>query len=276
MDFLSTQVIFFSISPLSALLPLSNPPLLNLHLYSMFPTEDVILLLNHPPTPAFIFTPLLFLWSSISRPPPSISPCSLHVFPQLSIPHPASLSCIMVLLSCIFNAFMFKKRLLMVILNAQIIHFVHPLYAYCLSLQYNNYLGTPHLVLPHIQTMCVFEAFQLWTYGFFCVIHWGWWWSVTHHYSLPCLFSYGELITQEKTDPSCLPLLLVRLGHYSCWQWIEWHFNALQIPTVETSLAHATAWQFCPNSFNLHLVWTRCDCDWLSYMPSYLKFHTAW
>lgn len=101
--------------------------------------------------------------------------------------------------------------------------------------------------------MCVFKAIQLRTYGFFCVIQWGWWRSVTHHYSLLCLFSYGELI-KEKTDPSCLPLLPMRLGYYSCWRWTEWQSNVPQTLLVKTSLVQSRGWQFSPNLIKLHLV----------------------
>lgn len=64
-----------------------------------------------------------------------------------------------------------------------------------------------------------------------------------------CLFSYGELISQE-IQSCCLCNQADRavIDSFFFWWWLEWQFNALQALTVETYFMHGRAWPRHPNS----------------------------
>lgn len=180
---------------------------------------------------------------------------------------------------------MLQKLVPTMILNANILHLVHPLslqvvcvqhYSTVQELFYFKHLDTPRLVLPHIQTVNVcfwgYSIIDVWVFLFNSVRMI----AISHPPLLTAVLVQLWRVNNTRENRSKLSALVIsQIGPLYLLAMI-WMTIWCSAKTAEASLVQGRPWQLCPDSMKLHLVWIGCGSDWLSYTPSYLKSHTAW
>lgn len=103
-------------------------------------------------------------------------------------------------------------------------------------------------------TLCVSEAVQLWKVCFLYVIQ-----GADSDQSSLCLPSYWTLKIQQKTDPSCLPLLLVRANHQ--WRWPVVLYARLWMVTESCANARIRVWFVVFLHLNCSYLYIMCNSD---------------